>query len=43
MSAMTHSHAQTPAPDALQAAFLAILPRIERHARVVFRDVKCAV
>jgi len=30
-----------PTPEALQAGFLGLLPRIERHARVVFRDVHC--
>jgi DNA-directed RNA polymerase specialized sigma24 family protein len=31
-------------PDgrALQARFLALVPRIERHARIYFRDVRCA-
>jgi hypothetical protein len=28
--------------DHLQAGFLRILPRIERHARIYFRDVQCA-
>ena len=27
--------------DRLQAGFLRILPRIERHARIYFRDVQC--
>jgi hypothetical protein len=27
--------------DRLQAGFLCILPRIERHARIYFRDVQC--
>src|SRR5262249_8132301 len=43
MSATTHAHTRKPAPDSLQAAFLAILPRIELHARIVFRNVPCAV
>jgi hypothetical protein len=31
----------TPAPDPQHARFLALLPRIERHARIYFRDIKC--
>jgi hypothetical protein len=31
----------SPNPDPLHARFLALLPRIERHARVYFRDIKC--
>ncbi len=31
----------TPATEALHARFLAILPRIELHARIFFRHVKC--
>jgi hypothetical protein len=30
-----------PSPDALRAAFLALLPRIRRHGEVVFRHVQC--
>jgi hypothetical protein len=30
-----------PTPQALRAGFLAMLPRIELHARVAFRDLKC--
>jgi hypothetical protein len=33
--------AQTPRPAALHAAFLSILPRIETHAAVVFRHLRC--
>src|ERR1700733_12186145 len=28
-------------PDPLHVAFLSILPRIERHAHIVFRFIKC--
>jgi hypothetical protein len=28
--------------DQLHTRFVAILPRIELHARIAFRDVKCA-
>jgi hypothetical protein len=35
-------HAQAPPLDALQAAFLAILPRIQAHGEVVFRWMKCS-
>ena len=31
-----------PAPEPLHAGFLSILPRVEVHARVCFRHVKCA-
>jgi hypothetical protein len=30
-----------PAPDPQHARFLALLPRIERHAHIYFRDIKC--
>src|SRR5262249_38071935 len=30
-----------PAPAALHAGFLQLLPRVERHARVAFRGVRC--
>jgi hypothetical protein len=29
--------------DSLQASFTALLPRIETHARIRFRDIRCAV
>jgi hypothetical protein len=32
---------QPPAGGALQAHFLSILPRIEQHARIYFRNVRC--
>ncbi len=32
----------SPAVHHLQAVFLALLPRIELHARIAFRDVPCA-
>jgi hypothetical protein len=36
------AHCRTPFDQKnLQAAFLAIVPRIERHASMYFRDVKC--
>jgi hypothetical protein len=41
---MCASPALRPAPstcDALRAGFLALLPRIETHARIAFRDVAC--
>jgi hypothetical protein len=41
MNAMTDSLARTSALDALQAAFLAILPKIELHAQIAFRHLKC--
>ena len=31
----------TASPEALQAHFLALLPRIETHAKCYFRDVRC--
>ena len=31
----------TPTPEALHAHFLAILPRIETHARIFFRHLRC--
>src|SRR4051794_18848642 len=31
----------TPELQALQQAFLSIVPRIERHGRVSFRNVRC--
>ncbi len=33
----------TPHLAALQASFLAILPRIELHGKIHFRDVTCPV
>src|SRR4051812_38691156 len=30
-----------PSPEQLHARFLALLPRIELHARIYFRHVKC--
>jgi hypothetical protein len=30
-----------PTPDAVHAAFLSFLPRIERHARICFRHITC--
>lgn len=41
MITSTVSSAGAPADD-LHTEFLAILPRIERHARIRFRDVACA-
>jgi hypothetical protein len=32
---------QPPAGGALQAHFLSILPRVEEHARIYFRNVRC--
>jgi hypothetical protein len=37
----TPSSPLTPGPDPLHAAFLALLPQVEAHARVAFRHVKC--
>jgi hypothetical protein len=33
--------ADTQTADALQARFLALLPRLERHARILFRHLRC--
>ena len=30
-----------PSPEPLHARFLALLPRIELHARIYFRHVRC--
>ena len=41
MTTLTPSAGPGPGPESLQARFLAILPRIERHGRCYFRHVKC--
>jgi len=41
MSAGSLSHLPGPSDPCLHAGFLRILPRIERHARIYFRDVPC--
>jgi hypothetical protein len=41
MTAVSLSLCLGPSDDRLQAGFLTILPRIERHARIYFRDVGC--
>jgi hypothetical protein len=38
----TSTASLSPSNDRLHTRFLAILPRIELHARISFRDVKCA-
>src|SRR5262245_35712536 len=38
---MRHAGRRTPSPAALHAGFLQLLPRVERHARVAFRHVRC--
>ena len=38
---MMVGHLPLPNPEALQARFLLLLPRIERHGRVYFRHLKC--
>lgn len=30
-----------PSPDPVQVQFLALLPKIERHAQIYFRDIRC--
>jgi hypothetical protein len=42
MTAPTNSFNPSSASNQLHAAFLVILPRIEAHGHVCFRDVKCA-
>lgn len=41
MIAQAEAPARTPRPEDLHARFLAFLPRIQQHARIVFRDVRC--
>jgi hypothetical protein len=41
MSAPTNSFNPSSANNHLHAAFLVILPRIEAHGQICFRDVKC--
>ena len=41
MSAAAGPAARADSVGSLQAAFLSILPRIERHARVYFRGLRC--
>jgi hypothetical protein len=41
MSASARPFCPSSSPNLLQARFLAILPRIERHGRLYFRHVKC--
>jgi hypothetical protein len=41
MSATATSSPTPPAPDPLHARFLALLPGIEVHAGIYFRDIKC--
>jgi hypothetical protein len=38
---MTLSSSPSPRRDALERRYLAVLPRIVRHARIVFRCVRC--
>jgi len=38
---MIVGHLPQPTPEVLQARFLLILPRIERHGHVYFRHLKC--
>jgi len=38
---MRHAGRHTPSPAALHAGFLQLLPRVEMHARVAFRHVRC--
>ena len=42
MNASTYTFRPSPS-DPLQAQFLALLPRLERHARIYFRHLKCRV
>jgi hypothetical protein len=41
MIVVPHSPCCRLGPERLQAGFLTLLPRIERHARVYFRHVRC--
>ena len=41
MSAIALPLYPSPNDELLHAGFLAILPRIERHARISFRDIRC--
>jgi hypothetical protein len=41
MIAVPHSPCCRPEAERLQAGFVNLLPRIERHARVYFRHVRC--
>jgi hypothetical protein len=38
---MNATLAPCPPVDQLRASFLAFLPRIETHAQIAFRDVRC--
>jgi hypothetical protein len=40
-TASRRASATVPTPEALHAHFLAILPRIETHARIYFRHIRC--
>jgi hypothetical protein len=42
MATCLDSLAARPDGHSLQARFLALVPRIEKHARIYFRDVRCA-
>ena len=41
MIAPVHPVPPTPTLESLHAGFLALLPRIELHARIYFRYLKC--
>ena len=41
MIAFSHRMGVRPTIEALHAHFLAVLPRIETHARIYFRYLKC--
>ena len=41
MNVPLNPHHANPSLDALHQGFLAILPRVELHARVFFRHLKC--
>ena len=42
MLASTHSLDPSPANTSLHAAFLELLPKLQTHAHIYFRHVKCA-
>src|SRR5438132_12313812 len=41
MTAMPHALAATPVAPSLHATFLALLPTLQTHAAISFRDVTC--
>jgi hypothetical protein len=43
MMASIHSCNASPAHNPLHAAFLVLLPKLQTHAQIYFRDVKCPV